>query len=97
MIKTQIKHGRVAMMAVVGILIGENYHPFYGGLVSGLAVDHFYKIGKMDPYCWLVPPLVTGICEIYSIATAWAPPRTETEGTVTWLREDHIPGNLGWN
>ena len=96
MFETQIKHGRVAMMAVVGILVAENYHPFYGGLVSGPAVDHFYKIGRMDPSFWLIPLLLTGIFEAYSIATAWAP-RKETKGTVAWLREDHIPGNLGFD
>merc|ERR1712187_150913 len=38
--EAEIKHGRVCMMAVVGIIVGENFHPLMGSY-DGPAVDLF--------------------------------------------------------
>lgn len=84
------------MMAVVGILVSESYHPFYGGLVGGPAVDHFHKIDIIEPGFWIIPLTMTGAFEAFSILTAWAP-REETKGTVGWLKDSYVPGNLGFD
>lgn len=92
----QIKHGRVAMMAVLGILVAENFHPFYGGSVGGPAISHFSQIDKIEKGFWLVPFLAIGSIEAISIATTWAP-RKDTKGTVGWLKDNHTPGDLGFD
>lgn len=92
----QIKHGRLAMVAAIGILTAEVWHPFYGGLIRGPAISHFQQIEALQPGFWLVPLLATGIFEAYSIAKGWAPP-DETKGTVAWLKDDYVPGDLGWD
>jgi hypothetical protein len=77
----QLKHGRLAMVAAVGILVSEVFHPFYGGLISGPATSHFRQIEILHPGFWLLPLLATGIFEAYSIAKGWAPPE-ETKGKI---------------
>jgi len=39
--EAEIKHGRVCMLAFVGILVGEQYHPLFGGNIDMPAVEHF--------------------------------------------------------
>ena len=92
----QLKHGRLAMVAAVGILISEVFHPFYGGIISGPATTHFQQIEILQPGFWLVPLLATGIFEAFSIAKGWAPVE-ETKGTIAWLKKDYIPGDLGFD
>merc|ERR1712159_809783 len=29
--EVELKHGRIAMLATLGILVGEQYHPLFGG------------------------------------------------------------------
>lgn len=93
--ESEVKHGRVAMIAVVAALVAENYHPFFPD-VTGPSISHFAQVGRLHPGFWSIPFLSTGIIELYSIATAWAP-RKDTKGTVAFLNEDYIPGDLGFD
>ena len=33
--EVELKHGRVAMLAALGFLVGEHFHPLFGGDVDG--------------------------------------------------------------
>lgn len=85
--ESEVKHSRIAMIAVVAALVAENYHPFF---------SHFAQVGRLYPSFWLIPFLSTSLIELYSIVTAWAP-RKDTKGTVAFLNEDYIPGDLGFD
>ena len=82
------------MVAALGILVAEAWHPFYS--INGPAIHHFQRIEELQPGFWLVPLLATGIFESYSIAKGWAAVE-ETQGTVAWLKDDYVPGDLGWD
>jgi len=43
--EAEIKHGRVCMLAFVGILVGEQYHPLFGGNIDIPAAQHFTLTG----------------------------------------------------
>jgi Chlorophyll A-B binding protein len=81
------------MIAAVGILVSEIYHPLFGGEVSGPAINYFSQIG-FD--FWLKLVAFIGLVEAYSIFTAWAP-RKDTKGTVGWLTDSYTPGDLGFD
>merc|ERR1711877_10698 len=45
--EAEIKHGRVCMLAFLGILVGEQYHPLFGGDYDITTVQHFYHFGDL--------------------------------------------------
>jgi hypothetical protein len=42
--EAELKHGRVAMLAVLGIFVQEQFHPFLGGGDIGPATEHFQEV-----------------------------------------------------
>merc|ERR1719502_520606 len=43
--EAEIKHGRVCMLAFLGMFVGEQYHPLFGGNVDSMASHHFTLVG----------------------------------------------------
>lgn len=39
--ESELTHGRVAMLATLGWIVQEEYHPFFGGQIGGPAFRHF--------------------------------------------------------
>jgi len=42
--EAELKHGRVCMLAFLGIVVGENYHPLFGGDIDIPAGKHFTSV-----------------------------------------------------
>lgn len=45
--EAEIKHGRVAMLAVFGILTAEKFHPLYDGKLSGNPLDAWNNVPQL--------------------------------------------------
>jgi hypothetical protein len=89
--EVELKHGRVAMLATLGILVGENFHPLFGGNVDVPSVYAFQE----TPLQAFWPAVVAAIAipEVFSVFSFQDPSRGEQ-----WaIREDHEPGNLGFD
>jgi hypothetical protein len=56
---------RLAMIAALGIIVSEVYHPFYN--IAGPATEHFQQMDQYIPNFWLIPFVWTGLFEFYSI------------------------------
>ncbi|CAM9843020.1 unnamed protein product [Ectocarpus sp. 12 AP-2014] len=94
--EAEIKHGRVAMLATVGVIVAEQYHPlFMGPDYIGPAVDHFQEISAQFPEFWAFSLLGMAFIEYNTITKAYAEPSPVTgEGG---LREEYSPGDLGFD
>merc|ERR1719261_94457 len=89
--EVELKHGRVAMLAALGILVGEQFHPLFGGDIDVPAAFAFQET-PLETF-WPAVVAAIAIPEIYSVFSFQDPSKGEQ-----WaIREDHEPGNLGFD
>ncbi|CAM9212950.1 unnamed protein product [Chrysoparadoxa australica] len=95
--EAELKHGRVAMLATVGMLVQEQYHPFWnlGDKYLGPAVEHYQVIEGNFPIFWPLSLLVVGIVEGDNLLRGWEK-LDPVDGTAN-LRDDYINGDLGFD
>merc|ERR1719247_2564861 len=100
--EAELKHGRVAMLATLGVFMAEKFPMFYNGVITGPAVTHFDQVQAIFPAFWVAPTLFCLWAEIYSITNHW----TSLDDMVTdndselymfngvsKLKSDHIAGD----
>ena len=89
--EVELKHGRVAMLASVGFLIGEHFHPMFCGSIdvpSYIAFQETPLQGAMPLVLFVV-----AIHEVFSVFTFNSP----FGGELWSIRSDYESGNLGWD
>jgi hypothetical protein len=91
--EVELKHGRVAMLAALGILVGEQFHPLFGGDIDVPAAFAFQQT-PLEAF-WPAVVAAIAIPEIYSVFS-FKEPGLKSANQWT-IREDHEPGNLGFD
>jgi len=89
--EVELKHGRLGMLAALGFLVGENFHPLFGGDIDAPA----YLAFQQTPLQTFWPAVVSAIAilEVYSVFSFNSP-----AGGEPWsIRSDHVPGDLGFD
>jgi len=89
--EVELKHGRLGMLAALGFLVGENFHPLFGGDIDVPA----YLAFQQTPLETFWPAVVTAIAilEVFSVFSFNSP-----AGGEPWsIRSDHVPGDLGFD
>lgn len=90
--EAEIMHGRVAMMATVGYLIGENTPTIaYGFDTPTIANDQIPEVPGVVLFPFF---LAINICEAYRANKGWVEPGV---GPLFTLREKYYPGDLGFD
>ncbi|KAK3260604.1 hypothetical protein CYMTET_30448 [Cymbomonas tetramitiformis] len=95
--EAEITHGRVSMLAVLGIAVGENFNPLFDGKITGPAIYHFQQVPGIF---WTSLVFAIACAEGFRLTYGWVNPvgEDETGGDNLWtLREDYSPGDLGFD
>jgi len=89
--EAELKHGRVCMLAALGILVGEKFHPLFGGDIDVPAYIAFQQTPLQT--FWAAVLAAIGFFELPSIQTFnW--PYASNEWT---LKPGRIPGDFGFD
>lgn len=97
--ESEIVHGRVAMLAALGFIVGEQLEDFptlynFDGHITGPAIYHFQQVEARGAVFWIPLVVVIGVLEAYRVGLGWATPQSQDFNS---LRDDYEPGNLGFD
>jgi len=89
--EVEVKHGRVAMLASLGFLVAEQFHPLWGGDINVPSYIAFQQTPLQT--FWPAVVLVISIFEVFSVFTFQSP-----FGGEPWaIRTDHEAGDMGFD
>jgi hypothetical protein len=91
--EAELIHGRVAMLASLGFLTQESFHPLFGGNIEGPAIN---QIPEIPVPLWFIMTLGIGIAESTRIQLGWANPYEGKDNTQR-LKPGYFPGDLGFD
>jgi len=91
--EVEIKHARVAMLAAVGFVVGEQFHPLFGGDIDVPSYLAFQQTPLQT--FWPAVVVAIGVFETLTSIPAFEKP-VQGEAKSNWkIRADHIPGDAG--
>ncbi len=90
--EAELTHGRVGMLAALGFLVQENFHPLFDG-ISGPAIN---MIPQLPVPLWFFMTIGIGIAESTRIQKGWADPYKGMDN-VQRLKPEYYPGDLGFD
>ena len=92
--EAETQHGRVAMLAVVGFLVGESFHPLFKD-VTGPAIDHLTQVRLEYSSFFEIGAVGIGGLEINRALQGWVYPSIRAD--VGKLQETYYPGDVGFD
>jgi len=95
--EAEVTHGRVAMLAVVGFLVAESFHPLFGGQISGPAIRHLDQVRNVAPAFFEVLALTIGMSELWRATVGWVSPTEVEKYFGGELRQGYYPGDIGFD
>jgi len=93
--EVELKHGRVCMLASLGFLVGEQFHPLFGGDIDVPSYVAFQQT-PLETF-WLAVVAAIAIPEIYSVFS-FAPPDDGGSGFEWWtMKTNRMPGDFDFD
>lgn len=103
--ESEVTHGRVAMLATVGYLVGESsFHPLFGGEVIGPANSHLAQVQDVAPDFFTILVSVIALAEIRRALVGWN--NAESLAGISddvnnalgaSLKDSYYPGDIGFD
>ncbi len=104
--EAEVTHGRVAMTATLGYLVGESFHPLFGGGITGPANTHLAQVEVVAPQFFFGLAIAIGMAETTRALIGWVPPvaamtanseKGERGAFGALLRDSYYPGDIGFD
>lgn len=95
--EAEVTHGRVAMLAVLGFIVGEAVAGtsfLFDGQISGPAISHFAQVP--DGWDALIVTFI-GAAEAQRAQIGWVDPANAAYDQPGLLRDDYYPGDIGFD
>jgi len=95
--EAEVTHGRVAMLAAVGFLVGEKVEGssfLFDAQISGPAITH---LAQVPTAFWIILLISIGAAEQYRAVAAFEDPKDVPIGQQGLMRADHFPGDIGFD
>eukprot|EP01040_Poterioochromonas_malhamensis_P010558 gene10558-11495_t len=89
--EAELKHGRLSMLAVLGVFFGEKLPVLFNGEVTGPALYHPQQVQEIFPYVWPAVLAIISIVEIISITKGFNPFGEKK------FSSGYTPGRLGFD
>merc|ERR1712003_204472 len=90
--EAEVTHGRVAMLASVGYLVAEKFHPLFNGVISGPASSHLGQVQSEAPFFFAFLGAMIAIAEFGRSLYGWETPLEAIRKNRELEKEDGIRG-----
>merc|ERR1719486_1711659 len=105
--EAEVTHGRVSMLAVIGFLVQERFHPLFEQAQRdiGPAIRHLDEVRAVTPVFFDFLAFTIALAELYRSSYGWVDPRGGPverlgdlpEGTQRALNDNYYPGDIGFD
>jgi hypothetical protein len=95
--EAELTHGRVAMLASVGFLVGEKVEGssfLFDSQISGPAITH---LSQVPPGFWVLLIVTIGAAEQHRATVGWVEPEWVPVSKPGLLRDSYTPGDIGFD
>jgi hypothetical protein len=95
--EAELTHGRVAMLAAVGFLVGEKVEGssfLFDSQITGPAISH---LAQIPAGFWVALTVAIGAAEQYRATVGWVEPENVPVDKPGLLRADYTPGDIGFD
>ena len=95
--EAELTHGRVAMLATIGFLVGEKVEGssfLFDAAIKGPAITH---LAQVPGGFWAILLTVIGAAETRRAETGWVDPSDVPVDQPGLLRDDYSPGDIGFD
>jgi len=91
--EVEIKHGRVGMLAALGFVVGENFHPLFGGDIDVPS----YLAFQQTPLQVFWPAVLFALAILEAPLIGAFQPQDKADSEQFAMKLDRMPGDLGFD